>query len=71
MGNARILFLISNRARIFIEAVWAMAASGAAAIAAFEMILFGENFPAFGREIKIFAFDEFIFRILFIHKASR
>ena len=65
------LLLISNRARIFIEAVRAMTTSGTAAIAALEMILFGENFPAFGREIKIFAFDEFIFRILFIHKASR
>ena len=47
-----------------------MAASGAATIAAFKVELFGENFEPFGRQVIIFAFDEFIFIILFFHKAK-
>ena len=70
LRNAQILIFLSNRSRIFIKAVRAMAASGAAAIAAFEVELFGENLPAFGREIIIFALDQFIFLILFFHHSK-
>lgn len=44
-----------------------MPASGAATIAAFEVELFGENLETFGREVIIFAFNEFIFLTLFLH----
>jgi hypothetical protein len=64
-GNAQKLFF--NRPRFFIKSVWAMAASTAAAIAAFEMVFFCENLVALRREVIIFAEDQFIFLILFVH----
>jgi hypothetical protein len=44
-----------------------MPASTFAAMAAFEMEFFGKAFVAFGRVIKIFAFDGFIFVTLVVH----
>ena len=44
-----------------------MAASGPAAIAAFEVELFGKNLKTFRRKVIIFAFYEFIFLTLFLH----
>ena len=51
----------------FIETVRAMPAATFAAIAAFEVVFLGKAFVAFGCEIKIFAFDGFIFVILLVH----
>lgn len=47
-----------------------MSATTSAAMAAFEVVLFGETFITFGRVIKIFAFYGFIFIILLLHKAK-
>jgi len=44
-----------------------MPAPASAAIAAFEVVFFGETFVAFGCVIKIFAFDRDIFVILLLH----
>lgn len=48
-----------------------MPATAAAAIAAFEVVALGEAFVAFGRVIKIFAFDWFIFIILLLHNVQK
>lgn len=47
-----------------------MPASRFAAIAALEMVFFGENPETFGREVIIFAFGQFIFVILIVHCAK-
>jgi hypothetical protein len=47
-----------------------MPATAPAAIAALEVVFFGEAFVAFGCIIKIFAFYGFIFIILFIHRSK-
>ena len=44
-----------------------MPAATSAAIAAFEVVFFGETFITFGRVIEIFAFNWFIFVILLVH----
>ena len=44
-----------------------MPAPAFAAIAALEVVFFGKALVAFGRIIKIFAFDGFIFVILVVH----
>jgi hypothetical protein len=64
------LFLIFNCSCIFIKAVWTMAASRFTAIAAFEVKLFSKDFEPFRRQVKIFAFGEFIFIILFLHSGK-
>jgi len=51
------LFLWFYRSCFFIKSVWAMPAATSAAIAAFEMVFFGETFITFGRVIEIFALD--------------
>lgn len=67
-GNApKKSILFPDRARILVEAVRAMPASGATAIAAFEVEFFSENLETLGREVIIFAFNEFIFLTLFLH----
>ena len=48
-----------------------MSATAFAAIPAFEVVLFGKTFVAFGREIEIFAFDGFIFVILVVHNIQK
>ena len=48
-----------------------MPAATFAAMAAFEVEFFGEAFVAFGGEIKIFAFDGFIFVILLVHVVTK
>lgn len=48
-----------------------MPAAASAAIAALEVEFFGKAFVAFGRIVKIFAFDWFIFIILLIHKLQK
>lgn len=48
-----------------------MPATTFTAIAAFEVEFFGEAFVAFGRIIKIFAFNGFIFVILLVHKLQK
>ena len=45
-----------------------MPATASAAIAAFEVVFFGETFVTFGRVIEIFAFCWLIFIILLLHK---
>jgi len=67
LGNAPLFF---NIARFFIESIRAMSAAAFAAITAVEMEFFGKTFVTFGRVIKIFAFDWFIFVILVEHDAN-
>jgi len=64
-GNALKLFFI--RSCFFIEPVGTVPAATFAAIAALEVVLFGEALVAFGRVIEIFAFGQFIFITLFVH----
>ena len=59
--------LFFDGAGFFVKSVRAMPAAALAAIAAFEVIFFGETLITFGRVIKIFAFNWFIFVILFVH----
>lgn len=47
-----------------------MSAATFAAMTAFEVVIFGETFVAFGCEIEIFAFDGFIFVILLVHRCK-
>ena len=67
LGNAPLFF---NITRFFIESIRAMSATTFAAIPAVEMEFFGKTFVTFGRVIKIFAFDWFIFVILVEHDAN-
>ena len=48
-----------------------MPAAAFAAIAALEMVLFGETLVAFGRDVEIFAFGWFIFVIFVVHHAQK
>jgi hypothetical protein len=47
-----------------------MSATTFAAIAAFEVEVFGETFVAFWRKVEIFAFDWYIFFILVEHSGT-
>jgi hypothetical protein len=53
--------------RVFVVSVRAVSATAAAAMAAFEVEFFGKDLPTFGREIVIFALNQFICLVLPVH----
>jgi hypothetical protein len=62
--------LFSKFSCFFIESIRAMSAATFTAMTAFEVVIFGKTFVAFGREIEIFAFCGFIFVILLMHSCK-